>query len=213
MANIDVIIKEIEKQFGEGAAMILDDAVDLDIERVSSGSLNLDMALGGGLPVGRTIEFFGPESGGKTTCALLTIAEFQKKYPDKYAAFLDIEHAFNPEMAKKYGIDTKRLFISQPDTAEAALDLAEYYARTGIVCIIVIDSVSALVPQAEADESMEKQTIGLQARLMSKALRKLTPPSAKNNCSIIFINQIREKVGVLYGPKIKHSELRNYLTA
>lgn len=197
--NISAVLKDISKQFGDGIARIMSDTEDLDIERVSSGSLNLDLALGGGFPKARTIEVYGPESGGKTTIALLHAAATQKKYPDKYVFFSDIEHSLDPSLLTAYDIDETHFIISQPDTAEQALDSVEAFIRSGLCSLVIIDSVSALVPSAEAEEDMSKQTIGLQARLMSKAMRKLTPVSSKFDCTIIFINQIREKVGVMFG--------------
>lgn len=203
MTNKDIkaVIKEINKAFGDNTAVILgeQDTEVLDVERVSSGSLNLDLALGGGLPLGRIVEIYGPESSGKTTIALLHAAEMQKAYPDKYILFVDLEHSLNPKLAIKYGIDDKRLIITQPDTGEQALDVVESFIRSGLISLAIIDSVTALTPAAEAEGTMADQQIGLLARLMSKALRKLVAPAAKYNTEIIFINQLREKVGVLYG--------------
>ena len=201
--DIQSVLRGIAKQYGEGAAMILGDEGHLDIERFTSGSLNLDLALGGGWPRGRVVELYGPESGGKTTLALLAMASAQKEYPDKYCLFVDLEHSLDPQIAREYGIDLKRLIISQPDTGEEGFNIAEALIRSGTVSVVVLDSVSALLPEKEAEGEMEDQQMGLQARLMGKALRKLTPPISEHKVTMFFINQIREKIGVMYGPIIK----------
>jgi recombination protein RecA len=197
--EIQAALKSIAKQYGEGSAMILGEAQDMDIERFPSGSLNLDLVLGGGWPRGRVVELYGPQSGGKTTVALLAIAQAQKAFPDRYALFIDLEHSLDVKLAKEYGVDEQRLVISQPDTGEQAFNIAEALIRSGTISVVVLDSVSALLPEAEAKGEMQDQQIGLQARLMSKALRKLTPPANEFETTIFFINQIREKVGVMYG--------------
>ena len=193
-------LKKIEKDFGKGAVMKLGEKSKLEIESVSTGSLGLDIALGiGGLPKGRIIEIYGNESSGKTTVTLHTIAEIQKN--GGIAAFIDAEHALDPVYAKELGVDTDNLIISQPDTGEDALEIAEALIRSGAIDLIVIDSVAALVPKAEIEGDMGDSHIGLQARLMSKALRKLTGAIQKSNCVAIFINQIREKVGMYGNPE------------
>jgi recombination protein RecA len=190
---------QIEKQFGKGSIMRLgDDTSRLNLSVIPSGSLALDIALGvGGFPRGRVIEIYGPESSGKTTVALHAIAEAQKA--GGYAAFIDAEHALDPVYAKNLGVNTDELLVSQPDTGEQALEIAESLVRSGAIDVIVIDSVAALVPKAEIDGEMGDAHVGLQARLMSQALRKLSGAIAKSNTIAIFINQIREKVGVLFG--------------
>ncbi len=189
---------KIEKQFGKGSVMKLGDQVKTDIEAIPTGAINLDVALGiGGLPRGRIIEIFGPESSGKTTLALHVIAEAQKI--GGTAAFIDAEHAFDAVYAKNLGLDTDNLIISQPDTGEQALGICESLVRSAAVDLIVIDSVAALVPRAEIEGDMGDSHVGLQARLMSQALRKLTGVISKSNCTVIFINQLREKVGVMFG--------------
>lgn len=191
-------IKNIEKQFGKGAIMKLGDAVAMNIEVIPSGCLSLDMALGvGGLPRGRVVEIFGPESSGKTTVALHAIAQAQKD--GGMAAFIDAEHALDPLYARKLGVDIKNLLVAQPDSGEQALEIAEALVRSGAIDIVVIDSVAALVPRAELDGEMGDVHVGLQARLMSQALRKLTAYIGKSRACTVFINQIREKVGVIYG--------------
>lgn len=191
-------IKNIEKQFGKGAIMKLGDNVAMNVEAISTGCLSLDVALGvGGLPRGRVIEIFGPESSGKTTVALHAIAQAQKE--GGMAAFIDAEHALDPLYARKLGVDIKNLLVSQPDSGEQALEIAEALVRSGAIDIVVIDSVAALVPRAELDGEMGDVHVGLQARLMSQALRKLTAYIGKSRSCTIFINQIREKVGVMYG--------------
>lgn len=190
--------KQIEKQFGKGSVMKLGDKAVGDIEVIPSGSISLDMALGvGGYPRGRIIEIYGPESSGKTTFALHAIAEAQKL--GGYAAFIDAEHALDPNYAKNLGVDVNNLILSQPDTGEQALEIAEHLIRSGAIDIIVIDSVAALVPKVEIDGDMGDAHIGMQARLMSQAMRKLSGAISKSNTIAIFINQIREKVGVLFG--------------
>ncbi|MDD2509704.1 MAG: recombinase RecA [Syntrophomonas sp.] len=191
-------IKNIEKQYGKGSIMKLGDAVSMNVEVISTGCISLDLALGvGGIPRGRVIEIFGPESSGKTTVALHAIAQAQKE--GGMAAFIDAEHALDPLYAKKLGVDINNLLVSQPDSGEQALEIAEALVRSGAIDIIVIDSVAALVPRAELDGEMGDIHVGLQARLMSQALRKLTAHIGKSNACVLFINQIREKVGVVYG--------------
>ena len=195
---LEQVLADIEKQFGKGAIMKLGEKGVTNIDVVSSGSLMLDNALGvGGYPKGRIIEVFGPESSGKTTIALHAIAEVQKT--GGRAAFIDAEHALDPVYAKKLGVDTDNLLLSQPDTGEQALEIVEALVRTGAMSIIVIDSVAALVPQAEIEGEMGDSHVGLQARLMSQALRKLTAVVGKTKTVVIFINQLREKVGVMFG--------------
>lgn len=197
-AALEVALKQIEKQFGKGSIMRLGEKTDREISTSSSGSLALDSALGiGGYPRGRVIEIYGPESSGKTTVALHAIAEIQKN--GGQAAFIDAEHALDPAYAQKLGVDIDQLLLSQPDTGEQALEIAEALVRSGAVEIIVIDSVAALVPKAEIEGEMGDSHIGLQARLMSQALRKLSGAINKSNTLAIFINQIREKVGVMFG--------------
>ena len=190
---------QIEKTYGKGSVMKLgDENAYMNVEAIPTGSLSLDLALGvGGLPRGRVIEIYGPESSGKTTVALRMIAEAQKR--DGIAGFIDAEHALDPRYAKNIGVDIDNLYISQPDNGEQALEIAEAMVRSGALDIIVIDSVAALVPKAEIDGEMGDMQVGLQARLMSKALRKLTAVISKFNCTVIFINQLREKVGISYG--------------
>ncbi|HHX37641.1 MAG TPA: recombinase RecA, partial [Clostridiaceae bacterium] len=188
----------IEKQFGKGALMKLGDQPDPDMEAIPTGALTLDIALGiGGIPRGRIIEIYGPESSGKTTVALHIVAEAQKL--DGNAAFIDAEHALDPVYAAKLGVDIDNLIVSQPDTGEQALEIAEALVRSGALDVIVIDSVAALVPKAEIDGEMGDASVGAQARLMSQALRKLTPVVSKSQTSVIFINQLREKIGVMFG--------------
>lgn len=197
--NLEAAMKEIEKEFGKGAVMILGEEVaNMSVESVSSGSLALDHCLGiGGYPKGRIIEIFGPESTGKTTFALHAIAEVQKS--GGYAAFIDAEHALDPVYARNLGVDIDSLILSQPDTGEQGLEIAEALVRSGAVDIMVVDSVAALVPEAEIRGEMGDAHVGLQARLMSQAMRKLSGVLSKSNCIAIFINQIREKVGVMFG--------------
>ena len=197
-AALDAALKQIEKEFGKGSVMRLGDEVDRKVEVVSSGSISLDKALGvGGYPKGRIIEIFGPESSGKTTFALHAIANAQKE--GGYAAFIDAEHALDPVYAKNLGVDIENLILSQPDSGEQALEIAEALIKSGSVDIIVIDSVAALVPEAELNGEMGDNHVGLHARLMSQAMRKMAGLISKTNCVAIFINQIREKVGVMFG--------------
>ena len=196
--TLDEVLASIEKQFGKGSVMKLGDNEHLDIETIPSGCLSLDIALGvGGYPKGRIIEIYGPESSGKTTFALHAIAEAQKL--GGRAAFIDAEHALDPTYAAKIGVNTDELLLSQPDSGEQALEICEALVRSGAISIIVIDSVAALVPQAEIEGEMSDMQVGLQARLMSKALRKLSGVISKTNTIAIFINQLREKVGVMFG--------------
>jgi len=191
-------ISQMEKSYGKGIIMKLGDTADLNVSAVSTGSLSLDLALGiGGLPRGRIIEIYGPESSGKTTVALHAVAEVQRT--GGQAAFIDAEHALDPVYAKALGVNIDELLVSQPDSGEQALDVTESLVRSGAVDIVVIDSVAALVPQAEIEGEMGQSHVGLQARLMSQALRKLSGSISKTNCIVIFINQLREKVGVMYG--------------
>ena len=196
---LDAALAQIEKQYGKGSVMKLgDSSANMNIEVIPTGSLSLDIALGlGGVPRGRIIEVFGPESSGKTTVALHIVAEIQKR--GGIAAFVDAEHALDPEYARNLGVNVDELLISQPDTGEQALDITEELVRSGAVDVIVVDSVAALVPKAEIEGSMEDQQMGLQARLMSKALRKLTGIIGKTRTTVIFINQLRQKIGVMYG--------------
>jgi recombination protein RecA len=197
--SLEIALKEIEKEYGKGAVMILGEAsTNFNVESISSGSIALDAALGvGGYPRGRIIEIFGPESSGKTTFALHAIAEVQKR--GGYAAFIDAEHALDPVYAKALGVDIDSLILSQPDTGEQGLEIAEALIRSGAVDIMVVDSVAALVPEAEIRGEMGDSHVGLQARLMSQAMRKLSGVLSKSQCIAIFINQIREKVGVMFG--------------
>ena len=195
---LDVALSQIEKEFGKGSIMKLGEDMKMNVEAISTGSLGLDIAVGiGGVPKGRIIEIYGPESSGKTTVALHVIAEAQKK--GGIAAFIDAEHALDPVYAKKLGVNIENLVISQPDTGEQALEITEALVRSGAVDVIVVDSVAALVPRAEIEGDMGDSHVGLQARLMSQALRKLTGAIKKSNCATIFINQLREKVGVMFG--------------
>ena len=195
---LEMALVQIEKQFGKGSIMKLGDAASVPVSVIPTGCLELDIALGvGGMPRGRIVEIYGPESSGKTTVALHIIAEAQKL--GGAAAFIDAEHALDPLYAKKLGVDTDNLYVSQPDTGEQALDIAEALVRSGAIDVIVIDSVAALVPKAEIDGEMGQSYVGLQARLMSQALRKLAGIVAKSNTVAIFINQLREKVGVMFG--------------
>ena len=196
---LDAAISKIEKDFGKGAIMKLGDkSKNMDVETIPTGSLSLDLALGlGGLPKGRVVEIYGPESSGKTTVTLHMVAEVQKR--GGIAGFIDAEHALDPAYARRIGVDIDNLYISQPDNGEQALEITEMMVRSGAVDIIVVDSVAALVPKAEIDGDMGDSHVGLQARLMSQALRKLTAIISKSNCIVIFINQLREKVGVMFG--------------
>ena len=197
-AALETALAQIEKQFGKGAVMRLGQNQAMQVEAISTGSLSLDLALGiGGLPRGRIVEIYGPESSGKTTLALHCIAEGQKNGGN--AAFIDVEHALDPVYARALGVDVDSLLVSQPDTGEQALEIAEALIRSGAIDVIVIDSVAALVPRAEIEGEMGDSHVGLQARLMSQALRKLAGAISKSSCVAIFINQLREKVGVVYG--------------
>lgn len=191
-------LKQIEKQYGKGAVMRLGDRANTDVDVIPSGSLTLDIALGiGGYPKGRIIEIYGPESSGKTTLTLHAIAEIQKQ--GGRAAFIDAEHAIDPVYAKNLGVNVDELILSQPDSGEQGLEIAETLVRSGAIDLVVVDSVAALVPQVELDGEMSDQQMGLQARLMSKALRKLSGVMNKTDCTIIFINQLREKIGIMFG--------------
>ena len=195
---LDTAIKQLEKQYGQGTVMKLGQAPALNVEAISTGSITLDCALGiGGVPRGRIVEIFGPESSGKTTVALHIIASAQKAGGE--AAFIDVEHALDPVYAKALGVDIDSLLVSQPDTGEQALEITEALVRSGAIDVIVVDSVAAMVPKAEIEGLMGDTHVGLQARLMSQALRKLTGAISKTNCVAVFINQLREKVGVMYG--------------
>jgi len=195
---LEMAITQIEKEFGKGAIMRLGEKKTMEIPVISTGAISLDIALGiGGIPKGRVIEVFGPEASGKTTLALHIIAEAQKA--GGQAAFIDAEHALNPEYAKKLGVNVEEMLISQPDTGEQALEIAEALIRSNAIDVIVIDSVAALVPKAELEGEMGESVMGLQARLMSQALRKLTGYISKSNTAVIFINQLREKIGVFFG--------------
>ncbi|MFH1088592.1 MAG: recombinase RecA [Patescibacteria group bacterium] len=196
--NLTDALSQIEKKYGKGAVMRLGDAKQVEVEVISTGSLTLDLALGaGGIPKGRVIEVFGPESSGKTTLALHMVAEAQKR--GETAAFVDAEHALDPEYARRIGVDTKNLLISQPDTGEQALDIVESLIRSNAVGIIVIDSVAALVPRAEIEGDMGDSHMGLQARLMSQALRKITAVVSRSRTSVVFINQLRMRIGIMFG--------------
>ncbi|MDP3800368.1 MAG: recombinase RecA, partial [bacterium] len=191
-------VKEIRERFGEGSIMALGDAPKVDVDAIPTGSISLDLALGvGGIPKGRVVEIYGPESSGKTTLTLHIVAEAQKR--GSLAAFVDAEHALDPDYAKKIGVNTDDLLVSQPDNGEQALDIVEALVKSGRVGIVVVDSVAALTPQAEIDGEMGDMQMGLQARLMSKALRKLTNIASKSGTTVIFTNQIRMKLGVMFG--------------
>ncbi|MBO6284243.1 MAG: recombinase RecA, partial [Pseudobutyrivibrio sp.] len=195
---LDAAISQIEKQYGKGSVMKLGEGANIQVETVPTGSISLDIALGqGGFPKGRIIEIYGPESSGKTTLALHAVAEVQKA--GGIAGFIDAEHALDPKYAKAIGVNIDDLYISQPDNGEQALEITETMVRSGAMDIIVVDSVAALVPKAEIDGDMGDSHVGLHARLMSQAMRKLTGIVAKTNCVVIFINQLREKVGVMFG--------------
>lgn len=196
---LDAALGQIEKQFGKGAVMKLgDSSAHMNVETIPTGSLSLDIALGlGGIPKGRIVEIYGPESSGKTTVTLHMIAEVQKR--GGIAGFIDAEHALDPVYARNIGVDVDNLYISQPDNGEQALEITETMVRSGAIDIVVVDSVAALVPKAEIDGDMGDSHVGLQARLMSQALRKLTAVISKSNCTVIFINQLREKVGIMFG--------------
>ena len=198
LTALDAALSQIEKQFGKGSVMKLGDTGHMQVETVPTGSLSLDIALGaGGVPKGRIVEIYGPESSGKTTVALHMVAEVQKR--GGIAGFIDAEHALDPVYAKNIGVDIDNLYISQPDNGEQALEITETLVRSGAVDIVIVDSVAALVPKAEIDGDMGDSHVGLQARLMSQALRKLTSIVSKTNCIVIFINQLREKIGVMFG--------------
>ncbi len=195
---LETALQQLEKQYGKGTVMRLGENAAMQVEAISTGSVSLDVALGiGGVPRGRIIEIYGPESSGKTTLALHVIASAQKKGGE--AAFIDAEHALDPVYAKALGVDTDSLLVSQPDTGEQALEIAEALVRSGAIDVLVVDSVAALVPKAEIEGEMGDSFVGLQARLMSQALRKLAGAISKSNCVVIFINQLREKIGVMYG--------------
>lgn len=194
---LNMVLNQIERSFGKGAIMRLGDATRMRVETISTGALTLDLALGGGLPKGRVIEIYGPESSGKTTVALHAIAEVQRE--GGIAAFVDAEHALDPTYAAALGVDIDNLLVSQPDTGEAALEIVDQLVRSAAVDIVVIDSVAALVPRAEIEGDMGDAHVGLQARLMSQALRKITGNIGKSGCTVIFINQLRQKIGVTYG--------------
>lgn len=194
---LSMVLNQIERSFGKGAIMRLGDATRMRVETISTGALTLDLALGGGLPKGRVIEIYGPESSGKTTVALHAIAEVQRN--GGVAAFVDAEHALDPTYAGALGVDIENLLVSQPDTGEAGLEIVDQLVRSAAVDIVVIDSVAALVPRAEIEGDMGDAHVGLQARLMSQALRKITGNIGKSGCTVIFINQLRQKIGVTYG--------------
>lgn len=196
--DIEKLLDDIQEKFGEGMIMKLGDVKKVDVEAIPTGSISLDIATGiGGMPRGRIVEIYGPESSGKTTLTLHVVANCQKQ--GGTAAFVDAEHALDPEYAKKIGVDVKNLLVSQPDTGEQALDIVESLVRSGVVDVIVVDSVAALVPKAEIEGEMGDQHVGRQARLMSQALRKLTAIISRSNATVIFINQIRMKIGVMFG--------------
>lgn len=197
-AALDAALMQIEKRYGKGSVIRLGDGLGaMQVDTFSSGSLGLDIALGGGVPKGRVVEIYGPESAGKTTLALHMIADIQKS--GGVAGFIDAEHALDPTYAKHIGVDIDELYVSQPDSGEQALEIAETMIRSGAINIVVIDSVAALVPKAEIDGDMGDSHVGLQARLMSQALRKLTAAISQTQCTVVFINQLREKVGVMFG--------------
>jgi recombination protein RecA len=196
--GIELAVKEIQEKYGDGSIMKLGDAKKVDVDVIPTGSLSLDLALGvGGIPRGRVIEVYGPESSGKTTLALHLVAEVQKM--NGVAAYVDAEHALDPEYAKHIGVKVHDLLISQPDTGEQALEIVETLVKSGGISLIVVDSVAALTPKAEIEGEMDQQHMGLQARLMSHALRKLTAIVAKSNTTVLFINQIRQKIGIMFG--------------
>jgi recombination protein RecA len=194
---LNLVLNQIERNFGKGAIMRLGDATRMRVETIPSGALTLDLALGGGLPKGRVIEIYGPESSGKTTLALHAVAEVQRA--GGIAAYVDAEHALDPTYAAALGVDIENLLVSQPDTGEAALEIVDQLVRSAAVDIVVIDSVAALVPRAEIEGEMGDAHVGLQARLMSQALRKITGNIGKSGCTVIFLNQLRQKIGVTYG--------------
>ena len=194
---LNLVLNQIERNFGKGAIMRLGDATRMKVETIPTGALTLDLALGGGLPKGRVIEIYGPESSGKTTLALHAIAEVQKS--GGIAAFVDAEHALDPAYSAALGVDIENLLVSQPDTGEAGLEIVDQLVRSAAVDVVVIDSVAALVPRAEIEGDMGDAHVGLQARLMSQALRKITGNIGKSGCTVIFLNQLRQKIGVTYG--------------
>ncbi|MEO1522997.1 MAG: recombinase RecA, partial [Cyanobacteria bacterium J06633_2] len=194
---LDMVLGQIDRNFGKGTIMRLGDANRMRVETIPTGALTLDLALGGGLPKGRIIEIYGPESSGKTTVALHALAEVQKR--GGIAAFVDAEHALDPFYAERLGVDVDNLLVSQPDTGEAALEIVDQLVRSNAIDLVVIDSVAALVPRAEIEGEMGDTHVGLQARLMSQALRKITGNIGKTGCSVIFLNQLRLKIGVTYG--------------
>ncbi|MBD2774062.1 recombinase RecA [Iningainema tapete] len=194
---LNMVLNQIERTFGKGSIVRLGDATRMRVETISSGALTLDLALGGGIPKGRVVEIYGPESSGKTTLALHAVAEVQKN--GGIAAYVDAEHALDPTYAAALGVDIANLFVSQPDTGEAALEIVDQLVRSAAVDIVVIDSVAALVPRAEIEGEMGDAHVGLQARLMSQALRKITGNIGKSGCTVIFLNQLRQKIGVTYG--------------
>ncbi|TBR57631.1 recombinase RecA [Mastigocladus laminosus UU774] len=194
---LNMVLNQIERTFGKGTIMRLGDATRMRVETISSGALTLDLALGGGLPKGRVIEIYGPESSGKTTLALHAVAEVQRN--GGIAAYVDAEHALDPTYAAALGVDTENLLVSQPDTGESALEIVDQLVRSAAVDIVVIDSVAALVPRAEIEGDMGDAHVGLQARLMSQALRKITGNIGKSGCTVIFLNQLRQKIGISYG--------------
>jgi recombination protein RecA len=194
---LNLVLNQIERNFGKGSIMRLGDAAQMRVETISSGALTLDLALGGGLPKGRIIEIYGPESSGKTTLALHAIAEIQKA--GGVAAFIDAEHALDPTYSEVLGVDIQNLLVAQPDTGEAGLEIVDQLVRSSVVDIVVIDSVAALTPRAEIEGEMGDTQVGLQARLMSKALRKIAGNIGKSGCTVIFLNQLRQKIGVTYG--------------
>ena len=194
---LNLVLNQIERTFGKGSIMRLGDATRMKVETISSGAITLDLALGGGLPKGRIIEIYGPESSGKTTLALHAVAEVQKA--GGVAAFVDAEHALDPTYSAALGVDIENLLVSQPDNGEAALEIVDQLVRSSAVDIVIIDSVAALVPRAEIEGEMSDNQVGLQARLMSKALRKVAGNIGKSGCTVIFLNQLRQKIGVTYG--------------
>lgn len=195
--TLSVVLNQIERSFGKGSIMRLGDAAQMRVETVPTGALTLDLALGGGLPKGRIVEIYGPESSGKTTLALHALAEVQKA--GGVAAFIDAEHALDPTYASAVGVDIENLLVAQPDTGEAALEIVDQLVRSSVVDLIVIDSVAALVPRAEIEGEMGDNQVGLQARLMSKALRKIAGNIGRSGCIVVFLNQLRQKIGVTYG--------------
>ncbi|MGF1524122.1 MAG: recombinase RecA [Leptolyngbyaceae cyanobacterium] len=194
---LSMVLNQIERNFGKGSIMRLGDASRMKVETIPTGALTLDLALGGGLPKGRVIEIYGPESSGKTTLALHALAEVQKQ--GGTAAFVDAEHALDPEYSQALGVDIEELLISQPDTGEAGLEIVDQLVRSSAIDVVVVDSVAALVPRAEIEGEMGDSHVGLQARLMSQALRKITGNIGKSGCTVIFLNQLRQKIGVVYG--------------